>query len=621
LPRDGERTTSLPHDSRLESLLAAELSDAWASGRPLAVEELLRRHPELVDDAEAVIRLIHEEVRHRNARGDQVTREELCRRFPRWARELSVMLDCRRLVEEHLRPPAFPSVGQTLGDFLLLAELGRGAHGRVFLASQPALAGRPVVLKVTPRHDREYHSLARLQHTHIIPLHAAYDFPELHLRALCQPYFGGASLSVLLAEMSSVPAPERTGRDLVAALTRASRGPGLPLPERGGPVRSLEKMAYADAVVWIGSCLAEALHYAHERGLVHLDLKPSNVLIAADGQPLLLDFHLAHQALTAGQPIPASLGGTPGYMSPEQQAAYTAACRQEPLPIAVDHRSDIFSLGRLLYWALGGDERNDFTAPAPLRDCNPRVSVGLADIVHRCLNTDPSERYATAGELAADLRRHLTHQPLTGVANRSFRESWQKWRRRHPYAPLWAGMLLALVAVPLVVAGIVRYAPPIAAPAPAAPGADFWAHFHAGVRAHRAGQTDDALRSFTAAMALAPDVAEVHYNRALAYAAAGDNAKAIGDLDRALSLKPTFATASLNRGILHFKDGRHAEALADFERALENGADPATTHFNISLVRLAQGQNVAARESLMLALRHEPGYTPAKTLMDQLARE
>jgi serine/threonine protein kinase/Flp pilus assembly protein TadD len=484
LTRTGLVVTPPPTD--LGDGLAAEMAAAWARGERLPAEHFLERHPGLLDLPEATVRLIYEEVCLRQERGEAVTAEEMAQRFPRWASELAAMLDCHRLVQAHLGPPQFPAAGESLGDFRLLAELGRGTHGRVFLASQPALADRPVVLKVTPRQDREFLSLARLQHTHIIPLYGVHDFPARNLRALCQPYFGGATLARLLDLMRPVPAARRTGRTLVEALdgapgwlasggrqspgdwnrgTDVPRSPnaggnvdGLPIRPTRGPREALARMGYAEAVCWVGACLAEALQYAHERGVVHLDLKPSNVLLAADGQPLLLDFHLALHPVPAGRVAPEGMGGTPEYMSPEQRAAYVAARRGQPVPAAVDRRSDVYSLGRLLYTALGGKASGDGETPPPLRRCNPWVSVGLADVVHRCLAPDPAGRYPDAAALAADLRRHLADLPLRGVPNRSLRERWRKWRRRRPYSLLWPSLLLTLAAaaVTLGAAGLER---------------------------------------------------------------------------------------------------------------------------------------------------------------------
>jgi serine/threonine protein kinase len=351
--------------------------------------------------------------------------------------------------------PRFPAIGEALGDYVLLAELGRGAVGRVYLASEQGIAGRPVVLKVTQCTDAEYLSLGRLQHTHIIPLHSVRDFPDRNLRALCQPYFGGASLNRILAALAEVSPVQRTGQRLIEALDRSSAGPPLPLPESGGPRARLRQMPYVDAICWIGSCLAEALHHAHERGMVHLDIKPSNVLLAGDGQPLLLDFHLAHAAMSAGQKVPLTLGGTPGYMSPEQRAAYDAVYRARTLPHALDRRSDLYSLGRLLYVALGGNDKESID-DVPLRRRNPNVSRGLEDILRRCLKTEPADRYPSGAELASDLRRHLADQPLRGVPNRSLIERWRKWRRRRPFAPLWGGLALALVALPIFAGGIMQ---------------------------------------------------------------------------------------------------------------------------------------------------------------------
>ena len=190
---------------------------------------------------------------------------------------------------------AFPTAGEEFGEFRLLRELGRGGAGRVFLATQPLLSDRPLVVKLTPRTGDEHLSLARLQHTHIVPLFLVQEFPERNLRALCMPFLGGASWSAILQASLRVPTTERSGDGIVAVLKKAESELGLILNSSGPAIGFLSQASYEQAVCWIGSCLAEGLHHAHERGLLHLDIKPSNVLLAGDGQPMLLDFHLAHE--------------------------------------------------------------------------------------------------------------------------------------------------------------------------------------------------------------------------------------------------------------------------------------------------------------------------------------
>jgi serine/threonine protein kinase/Flp pilus assembly protein TadD len=435
----------------LAERLAEEMADAWRGGTPVPAEQFLVTHPELARHPPAVYRLIYEELCLREESGQKVSSAEIVRRFPQVRGQVEDFLCYYRLLHPGRADPGFPGVGETLGEFRLLAELGRGAVGCVYLATQPALADRPVVLKVTPRAGREHLSLARLQHTHIVPLYWCQDFPARDLRALCLPYLGGATLAELLAALCPCPPDRRTGRLLRDALDRAGDRAGVRLAASGPARAFLDRASYPQALTWIATCLADALQYAHDRGLVHLDLKPSNVLLASDGQPLVLDFHLARQPLQPDGPAPEWLGGTPSYMSPEQKAALLAVAEGLPLPAPVDGRSDIYSLGLLLYEALGGIvPLAPGTPPARLDRCNCRVSTGLADIIHKCLAPQPGDRYQEATELAADLRRHQTHQPLRGVGNRSWLERWRKWRRRRPHALTILGMLGTVFAVVLL---------------------------------------------------------------------------------------------------------------------------------------------------------------------------
>jgi serine/threonine protein kinase len=314
-------------------------------------------------------------------------------------------------------PPHFPAVGETVGEFRLLAALGRGVRGAVFLADQPSLANRPVVLKVTPRDGREHLSLAQLRHPHIVPLYFVQDLSGRDLRLLCMPYLGGASLGHLLTELGRIPIDRQHGRDLLAALDRAQAEAPFPVPGQGPARPFLARASYLRAVCWIGACLADALDFAHRRGLVHLDLKPTNILLAADGTPLLLDFHLAQPPIRQNECGQRWMGGTPHYMSPEQRVAMIEIHEGRAVTVAVDGRSDIYALGLVLYQMLGGAISS---GPYPIFRIAfrrpPRVPVGMADIVARCLAMNPEHRYPDAALLAEDLRRHLADLPLRGAA-------------------------------------------------------------------------------------------------------------------------------------------------------------------------------------------------------------
>ena len=181
------------HEGPLPDLLAEALehmADEWHSGHSQSAEQCLADHPELQADPEAAVRIVYEEYCLREERGERMETSEILRRFPQWHDALAVLLDCHRLLRDEYEPVNFPSAGQALGELRLLVELGRGALGRVFLATQPSLSDRPLVVKLTARTGQEHLSLARLQHTHIVPLYSVQDFPEENLRTLCMPYMG-----------------------------------------------------------------------------------------------------------------------------------------------------------------------------------------------------------------------------------------------------------------------------------------------------------------------------------------------------------------------------------------------------------------------------------------------
>lgn len=477
--------SALPDDSAqvktrvLDELVSREVTAmavAWKSGgRPLA-EEFLSRHPNLHD--EDAIRIVYEEACLRLEAGEESVSAEIVKRFPQWRSKLELLFDGNRLLRTATETD-FPKIGEELGDFRLLAEIGRGAVGRTYLARQCSLAERLVVLKVAALGHDEHLSLGRLQHMYIVPLYFEQVIHERNIRVMCMPNLGGTTLGRILETLSSIPMGQRTGRHILEALDRRTLPVASDEPP-GGPYRKyLAQATYVEAVCWMAACLADALQYAHDHGLIHMDVKPSNVLVAADGQPMLLDFHLARGPLERGHAKGGRLGGTPRFMSPEQREAMSAVRQGLTIATAIDGRTDIYSLGLILHQALGGEVDPGFPSSTrsgkggagtrtahgrdiakdrhsgrtPLEQSNPRVSPGLGDIVRKCLADDPESRFRDAGALAIDLRRHLNDLPLRGVPNRSLIERWRKWRRRKPLALARGLFRLAVAAAFLAVVG------------------------------------------------------------------------------------------------------------------------------------------------------------------------
>jgi serine/threonine protein kinase/Tfp pilus assembly protein PilF len=459
-----------------------------------------------------------------------------------------------------------PKAGDTVAGFRILSELGRGAFATVFLAEQLDLARRLVALKVSQAIGDEPQILARLQHTHIVPIHSVHDDPETGLRLLCMPYLGGANLAEVLKTAGARLPSHATGKSLVEALdkignrlllpdpsnksqshigrvssvARASllrrgsaaarstdgpegrgigaatrgisspsrvrsiwgrywarmpwgsrleaysvaRGPELDLADGGADLelaqparRYLGKASYVQAAVWIAARLAEALEHAHARGLLHRDMKPTNILIAADGTPMLLDFNLSAESdgFDAAEGTKAMLGGTLPYMAPEHLDAFNPLGSTPPE--AVDERSDIYALGLILFEMVAG--QHPFSDPpacarmtdtlammtrerqqgAPsLRAAFPEVPWSLDAILKKCLDPEPGRRYLRARDLAEDLRRFLDDLPLKHTSEPSLRERLAKWARRNPRAGSSASVATLSVGLILVLGVILSAA-------------------------------------------------------------------------------------------------------------------------------------------------------------------
>jgi eukaryotic-like serine/threonine-protein kinase len=426
--------------NELAAVVGVDLRQRLRRGETVDARQYLRRFPELAADQELAVDVVYTEYLIREQLGQLPDVVEFARRFPELA---TVLAEQVRLHEAFdglavQRPPvteemtsfsengANQSARNLPADYEILGELGRGAMGVVYKARQPTL-NRLVALKMVRSADltneellerfrAEAKVVASLHHPQIVQV---YDFGQ---------HEGGPYLAL----------------EFVAGGTLAQRLDGTPW----NPRRAAELIEQ----------LAHTVHFAHARGVVHRDLKPNNLLIAGEAEPLqvkIADFGLAKvfRDQVPGLTLSGALLGTPNYMAPEQAAGRTGT---------VGPASDVYALGAILYELLSGRppyqgetaidtlQQVLLADPIPIQRLTPGLPRDLATICTKCLERDVAKRYASAHELAEDLRRFLADRPIHARPSSNWERSW-RWCRRNPVlAGALGSVALLLVAVSIV---------------------------------------------------------------------------------------------------------------------------------------------------------------------------
>ncbi len=421
----------------LAAMIRVDLRERYRRNERVDVRHYFERFPALTADPEAAVDVIYAEYLARERLGEHPDLAEYEQRFPQWATVLAEQVRLHKAFDEQ-SASALENVpaeeiqadvpicenrqiaGPLDADYEILEEIGRGGMGVVYKARQPKL-NRLVALKMVRSADLGNESLlkrfraeaeviASLHHPGIVQV---YDFGQ---------HEGGPYLAL----------------ELVGGGTLADRLDGTPWNPR-----------CAASMV---EQLAQAVFFAHERGVVHRDLKPNNLLIGAGGDPPSLkiaDFGLAKvfRDQPSGSTHSGTLLGTPSYMAPEQASGRLSE---------VGPAADIYALGAILYELLSG--RPPFRGesaidtlrqvllaePAPLMRLSPGLPRDLVTICTKCLDRTPSKRYATARELAADLRRFLDDQPIHARRRSTWEHSW-RWCRRNPALAASLGSVVVLL--------------------------------------------------------------------------------------------------------------------------------------------------------------------------------
>jgi serine/threonine protein kinase/Flp pilus assembly protein TadD len=397
--------------------------------------------------------------------GGFVDVEALIREHPENASELRRVLPAMQVLAGLQGSGSETTAGGPLGelgDFLLIREHGRGGMGVVYEAEQRSLR-RKVALKVLPwaaamdpkqlqRFKNEALAAASLKHDHIVSVYAVGCERGVHYYAM--EFVEGQTLAGLIyARLEPRDRPEDgpgsiTGPYLgTLAQSDVPNADTKPVAAGRTALSAAKKREFYRQSADLIADAADALEHAHSLGIVHRDIKPGNLLVDVVGKVYVSDFGLARFGPDAGLTMSGDLLGTLRYMSPEQALARHGL---------VDHRTDVYSLGATLYElltlrpAVDGKDKADilrrlaFEEPVAPRKLDKAIPAELETITLKCLAKNPAERYATAGELAADLRRYAEDKPIK-ARRPTVLQRFGRWARRHPGVAAAVGLIAGLL--------------------------------------------------------------------------------------------------------------------------------------------------------------------------------
>ena len=454
---------------RCEIEISAEQSSEFVS-----IDSYTERFPILNKYPDSLAAIAFEDYRMRAHVGQPVSREKYAEKWnvdvtnwPVWSTTEKQNSSSEAVDETRIDF----TTGDSLGEFKIVGELGQGALGKVFLATQGNLSDRLVVLKVTKGSNLEPQFLAELQHTHIMPIFSVHHVNGHQV--ICMPFLGLATFRDFLSARKSAETP--IGNQQLIETIVKKKETQLGFFDHSSSVRPKLKQRFQESesrrfisftylngdelAARLVAQVAEGLAFAHQHRVIHGDIKSSNILISDDGNPLLLDFHLAQFGNEA-----TPHGGTLLYMAPEHLRAL-----QGDGEIGI--RCDIYSLGIVLHELLSNEAPFRIpkahghqkliaglvkvkTDPNWKSSLSNDLSPAFKSIVWKCLDPEPSNRYASAKELATDLNLHLQNYPLKYAPNLNFFERTQKWMKRHPRLCSVSAISVVASIVILVLAGL-----------------------------------------------------------------------------------------------------------------------------------------------------------------------
>lgn len=393
--------------------------------------------------------------------GKKVDIEEYCKRYPDHREAILSKFQTAEFLKKNFHEEDLS--GKQLGEYMILQELGRGGMGIVFLGIHPALSRLSAIKILSPSfsHDKESlknfeeeaKTIAKFSHPNIVPIYSISD--EQGMRYIAMGYISGWSLKNIIETLRTNKQPDKLKAAAIREILQKPLAKDHDISQKNITLKREDKFwnkSYFQFVATIGAEIADALSYAHQNGIVHGDLKPSNILLTAEAIPMVADFGLSRNIKELASSKNNEFAGTMVYAAPEQ-------IRNN----ALNEKTDIWSLGVTLYELL--TFKNPFvdktikkTAakilkgnPAPLRLYNKKIPIELEAIVLKCLELNPNTRYESLSDLSKDLSNYLGSRPIKAKPI-GFVRRVGKWMRRQPVlASSITGLFLATVIASILI--------------------------------------------------------------------------------------------------------------------------------------------------------------------------